>query len=352
MRNLVWSKLGVLLAVCGPVIGEERVRLTTEHVDLWVVYQPDDPTNKLALVIRDDDHRVAYRSNQVTLVVAETARWELPGDFPPLGNAGDPLWILPQTQDPRLLYLGLSTEGVPTAVFPSGLNFYLRAVQGPGYFFAWQSGLGGLDVHWNSRDGLDESDLIRFPAGSHSHWNFGFTTNGAYDLVFEIQGRRAGVPTNDFSLLTPVRFEVEPLPPPAPTPFARWQREQWPGGTDPAIVGPEADPDGDGVVNAVEYALGLDPQRPDRHRLPRPYLVDTPAGRRLRLEFIPASEATDVTFLAWQTGSLTPPATWQRVGGPRVIPGGEGRQARLVFETPEQVTAANGFLHWAVQLTP
>lgn len=38
-----------------------------------------------------------------------------------------------------------------------------------------------------------------------------------------------------------------------------WHSFFWPGVTDPSIIGPDADPDGDGFANLVEYMLGMDP---------------------------------------------------------------------------------------------
>ena len=43
-----------------------------------------------------------------------------------------------------------------------------------------------------------------------------------------------------------------------------WLSSTWPGVSDPAITGPHADPDHDGLENLLEWALGLDATRPDR----------------------------------------------------------------------------------------
>ena len=43
-----------------------------------------------------------------------------------------------------------------------------------------------------------------------------------------------------------------------------WQGIHWPGVSDPAINGPNADPDGDGLVNLLEFALFLNPAAPSR----------------------------------------------------------------------------------------
>ena len=45
------------------------------------------------------------------------------------------------------------------------------------------------------------------------------------------------------------------------SPFETWVRVNFPGVSDPAIVGPEADPDHDGQANFVEFALGGNPNQ-------------------------------------------------------------------------------------------
>jgi PKD domain len=51
-------------------------------------------------------------------------------------------------------------------------------------------------------------------------------------------------------------------PPLDPGVFADWQSLTWPGVADPATTSPQADPDGDGLANFLEWALHLDPKTP------------------------------------------------------------------------------------------
>jgi hypothetical protein len=51
-----------------------------------------------------------------------------------------------------------------------------------------------------------------------------------------------------------------------PARFADWQSLTWPGITALNIIGPDADPDGDGLANRLEWALHLDPTTPGPFR--------------------------------------------------------------------------------------
>jgi beta-glucanase (GH16 family)/regulation of enolase protein 1 (concanavalin A-like superfamily) len=48
-----------------------------------------------------------------------------------------------------------------------------------------------------------------------------------------------------------------------PAIFADWQQLNWPGQSNPAIIGPDADPDRDGLRNFLEWALHLNPAASD-----------------------------------------------------------------------------------------
>ncbi len=222
--NASLPALFVLLTIAGfsPAFAQSHnvVELTTEHCDFLVVYQPE-AANPLSLVLRDEDRGVNYQTNEVVLVVGESARFALPAGTP-FGEAGDALWILPLSQDPSLpslLSLGFSAERIPLGVFTRPFNVRLTAVEGPGHFFAWQTGgFGVLDVKMNSRDGLTEADRTTPIVGSHEHFNWGFTTNGIYRVTFQVDGQRAGESTNLVSLPATFVFHVLPLPEAPPEP--------------------------------------------------------------------------------------------------------------------------------------
>ncbi|HVY72036.1 MAG TPA: choice-of-anchor M domain-containing protein, partial [Verrucomicrobiae bacterium] len=196
----------------GPVIYTFDVQpvvvdLTNEHVDLRIEYDASG-TNHLSIVAGDEDHHIHYATNEVYLVVKESGKLSLPAGTP-FGNGGDPLWVIPQSQNPNLLYLGISAEDVPLGVFNGNLGFELTAIDGPGSFFLWQAdSTGNLNVRMNTADGISDFDETTPIIPSHEHYNWGFTTNGVYHLTFQASGRRLGEATNVTSLPATFTFHV------------------------------------------------------------------------------------------------------------------------------------------------
>jgi surface-anchored protein len=127
-------------------------------------------------------------------------------DFLGVGEGG-PVWILPQYQDPTLLYLGTNNEGtdpgdllsymatdprLPHDVAVPWIRFSVLAVNGPGEFSIFSTDSFGTPTVWvdtadnpNGHTGapLDGSDALWMIGGGHVHYNWGFTARGYYDIT-------------------------------------------------------------------------------------------------------------------------------------------------------------------------
>jgi hypothetical protein len=241
----------------------ERISLTRQHVDIRTVFL-GDPEKPMTVRVRDGDRRINHPATNVVLTVAEQARLTIPAGFETFGPEGASLWVLPQSQDPALLYLGFSAEGFPSDRFSGRMRLELKAVRGPGAVFIWQADAsGGIDLRIDSKDGLDASDALEPLVDGHDHYNVGFTTAGLYELVFQPSARPLGSETFLVGESVPVLFAVEPLPvtPPTQPLWRSWIDTHWPGGSpEPADVLPGADPDRDGEPNVAEFLSGTDPR--------------------------------------------------------------------------------------------
>lgn len=143
------------------------------------------------------------------MVANSSARFNLPS-IPPgfefIGaTPGENFWILPQTQDPSVLYLGLSSETMTpadrqnialwnpndprAASAQRWLKIQLLDVRGPadGEFAVWQASGGPPTVFMSTaQGGVDDSDALFPLAGGHDHFNWGFTQPGYYDIDVEV----------------------------------------------------------------------------------------------------------------------------------------------------------------------
>jgi surface-anchored protein len=163
-----------------------------------------DPDGSFA----DDEGVVRMPLENVRLLAAPSTRLVSSGPLPAFGiGANEPLWIFSQNNIPGQLFLGWR------AIYPQGIfqakiggNYSpspLGAIEasllevagsGPergGDFFMWtSSGFGSLEFHYNTSDGITSADVLSpIPSGSHSHYNWGFTHPGTYEVRFRNEAK-------------------------------------------------------------------------------------------------------------------------------------------------------------------
>jgi surface-anchored protein len=204
--------VGLLLASAFVLGGSPSARaqavLTNEHADIGIGYAG----GVWNLHVHDEDNDLEFDPADVLLFVAPEARTSRPAgsafDFIGVG-AGENYWRLPQTQNPSLLFLGVSAGEVAPGTFGSynpfdesggrvsgsgpWLRLDLLGISGPGHFSVWQSTDTGPLVFMSSfQNGVDGSDSLWIPDGSHAHFNYGFTGAGLYDITFKASGLIGG----------------------------------------------------------------------------------------------------------------------------------------------------------------
>ncbi|MCI2956657.1 TIGR03773 family transporter-associated surface protein [Agromyces atrinae] len=142
----------------------------------------------LDTVINDEsagEGAVPRRPEATVLQITPRAERQVPdaAAFRFLGNAGDALWLLPETQDASLLWPGWSTEAIPADATSRGIDWSLDRITGPGEFALFDSdAFGAPRVRFDSRDGLP--DTFEIPRRVHAHANWAFSAEGEYCLGF------------------------------------------------------------------------------------------------------------------------------------------------------------------------
>jgi surface-anchored protein len=306
MKNILLIALSAAGLAVAPRASAQCFQFTDEHVDLLGVYW-SGTSNQLSLMVSDDTHGLTYASNECVVICPESMKFTLPGGTP-LGNEGDSLWILPQNPYTGVPYVGVSTESISAGVFSDPFTIRLTRLEGPGQFMLWQAGtFGDFDVKMDTRDGISASDALTITVGAHAHYNWGFTTNGLYRMYFQVMGPQVGQSTNTLSPESPFTFHIQPL-----RSFEAWTATNWPCECATNLISPGADPDGDQIVNLLEYAFGNDPKVPLYTNVPTITFVTDNGTNYGALRYVRSTNATDLTFdvrashtLATFPGSLT-----------------------------------------------
>jgi len=141
-----------------------------------------------------------------------------------LGLSNSNLWVLPPdanvASSNNLLFAGVGTEEVDPAVWGTGLlTITLKSIDSnsPGNFFLWNEDEFGAPTLFMDSTRLTQFNSISQGAGVHEHYNWGFTAEGTYTMVFEATGTAGlsvddGTPQSLSSGEVTYKFQVVPEP--------------------------------------------------------------------------------------------------------------------------------------------
>lgn len=295
MKKILLITFGVGLA---QLTLAQVTNLTNQHMDFRLQYDATASGSNRFNVMLGYDPGQRATNDQVYIVGGAAAKVNIPANanYAFLGMAGSPTWILPQSQNTSLPYLGISAEDIPNGLFNDPMQLEVVSVEGPGNFFAWSvSGVGQaptvkfIVTNGVVAPGFNHADVF---IGSHEHNNWAFSTNGLYRVTFRANGQFSGDTTNTIGREVAWAFQILPL-----RPWEHWISTNWLPATASSTNGPAADPDGDGIPNALEYALGLNPNVASTAGLPMFSFVSDAGQTYGALTFTRVKAATDIDYL-------------------------------------------------------
>ncbi len=184
MNKYIFFNIILLLVIASSSIvnAQENEKWTNGHGDLSVNHDGSE----WSFTFRHKDavgDQTAVLNQHSKEIIPEDSRFNF------LGDAGAPIWIIPQVAQPEIAFLGMNSESTAIGAFEKDIfNLQLTSIHAPGDFFIWKTSLNEIDVNINSTDGIGESDRLQFPARAHFHKNWGFNSPGSYRIGFTASG--------------------------------------------------------------------------------------------------------------------------------------------------------------------
>lgn len=178
-------------AAAQPPVASGKVTVERGHVDALAPRLID---GGLRVHVKDGSvvGTVTWREpTDVEFKVTDAARVALP-DAPALSflrAAGGQIHLLPQQEQPGILWIGWSTEELKPADITGPITWTLTSVTGPGPFGLFTTGsFGAHSVIFNSTDGLPDTHSVAL--GTHAHANWAFGKPGRYKLDFTVSATK------------------------------------------------------------------------------------------------------------------------------------------------------------------
>ena len=189
------------------------VLLSSGEVDIEVEYEDGD----FELLFLAEESGEEYGPSEAALFGGAKAWQPVPDNeaFGFLGEAGNPIAVLPQNEDEDLLFLGLATDELEEGVFEGdSVTISLAGVDGPGDFHLYS-----VDTFSNPTVLLSSTDeskqMIPVSVGEHAHFNWAFSAAGTYSVSVVISATLQGTDTVITSEPIVVNFQIDnPLPEP------------------------------------------------------------------------------------------------------------------------------------------
>lgn len=181
--------------VATPASGEATAKAAEQKVisDGHVDMGPQLTGDTFRIRLRDDtvSPPVWRELTDVVLKATDKAKIEIPAGsgYAFLGTAGDPIWMLPQTQQSGIVWPGWNTqhESIVSGV-DGGVTWTVKSVDGPGAFKLFlTSSFGTPDVLFNSAKALPQQ--LAIPPNTHAHGNWAFTKAGLYKIGVEMSAK-------------------------------------------------------------------------------------------------------------------------------------------------------------------
>ncbi|WP_433221690.1 choice-of-anchor M domain-containing protein [Dactylosporangium sp. CS-047395] len=180
------------VAVATPAHASPVTVISQGHVDAVDV---GFENGHLEIVIHDErtEPGVELDPAKVLLVAKKQSKTQVPNDpaFSFLGTPGASVYLLPETQDPTLLWPGLSTEDIEPGVFRNdAVTIRFKQVIGPdGVSLFTFNPDGSPNKLVDSEDGLPDNVVLQ--AGAHVHENWAFEKSGEYKIKVDATAKLA-----------------------------------------------------------------------------------------------------------------------------------------------------------------
>jgi len=195
---------------------QAQTYLTSGHTDIGIDYDNGFHLS-IGYTAMEGGPETDYEVNEAVLVALPGAHTVVPpgAQWSFLGSPGSDTWILPQVQNPDLLFLGFGAEGIPPGTFQGDhLTLTLESVSGPGSFAVYLNDGFGNPTKWFSSADAPGTDVQTIATGQHTHVNWAFSAPGDYTVGFEADAVLPdSTPTS--SGLVEYHFRVDPVPEPA-----------------------------------------------------------------------------------------------------------------------------------------